>query len=198
MKGLQTWSETTDSRAVTFASHPCHAAEELAHWILAAADFCLVPSRFEPCGLVAQAGIRYGCVPIVTRVGGLKDLVTPEVSQPPASATVQHQPVQRDWLKSSVYSMLPCPAGGLLVSWVQPGASCRPPTERAAACRRGAASGGGVRQCPLPCNAAGRHGIRCVLGAAGRTVGEPDCGSVSAAHLRHTSLRLLLPGDWVV
>ncbi|KAI3432810.1 hypothetical protein D9Q98_010393 [Chlorella vulgaris] len=54
-------------------------SEELAHWILAAADFCLVPSRFEPCGLVAQAGIQYGCVPIVTRVGGLKDLVTPEV-----------------------------------------------------------------------------------------------------------------------
>jgi glycogen synthase len=69
-------------QALTFASHPCHAAEELAHWILAAADFCLVPSRFEPCGLFAQAGIQYGCVPIVTRVGGLKDLVTPEVSHP--------------------------------------------------------------------------------------------------------------------
>ena len=54
-------------------------AEELAHWIMAAADFVLVPSRFEPCGLVAQAAARYGAVPIVCAVGGLKDLVTPEV-----------------------------------------------------------------------------------------------------------------------
>ncbi|GAB4814966.1 hypothetical protein N2152v2_002012 [Parachlorella kessleri] len=54
-------------------------SEELAHWIMAGADFLLVPSRFEPCGLVAQCGVRYGAVPIVTAVGGLKDLVTPEV-----------------------------------------------------------------------------------------------------------------------
>ncbi|KAI7845973.1 hypothetical protein COHA_000518 [Chlorella ohadii] len=54
-------------------------SEELAHWIMAAADFVIVPSRFEPCGLVAQAGVRYGAVPIVCAVGGLKDLVTPEV-----------------------------------------------------------------------------------------------------------------------
>lgn len=46
---------------------------------MAAADFVIVPSRFEPCGLVAQAGVRYGAVPIVCAVGGLKDLVTPEV-----------------------------------------------------------------------------------------------------------------------
>ena len=46
---------------------------------MAAADFVLVPSRFEPCGLVAQAAARYGAVPIVCAVGGLKDLVTPEV-----------------------------------------------------------------------------------------------------------------------
>lgn len=54
--------------------------EETAHLLLAAADFVVVPSRFEPCGLVAQSGCRYGAVPIVTSVGGLKDLVTPEVS----------------------------------------------------------------------------------------------------------------------
>jgi len=54
-------------------------SEELAHWLLAAADYVLVPSRFEPCGLVAQCAARYGAVPIVTAVGGLKDLVTPSV-----------------------------------------------------------------------------------------------------------------------
>jgi granule-bound starch synthase len=52
-------------------------SERLAHALLAAADYCLVPSRFEPCGLVAQAAARYGAVPIVTAVGGLKDLVSP-------------------------------------------------------------------------------------------------------------------------
>ena len=50
-------------------------SEELAHLLVAAADYILVPSRFEPCGLVAQCGARYGAVPIVTGVGGLKDLV---------------------------------------------------------------------------------------------------------------------------
>ncbi len=53
--------------------------ESIAHQLLAAADYVLVPSRFEPCGLVAQAALRYGAVPIVTAVGGLRDLVTPEV-----------------------------------------------------------------------------------------------------------------------
>lgn len=53
--------------------------EQIAHLLLAAADYVLVPSRFEPCGLVAQSGCRYGAVPIVTSVGGLKDLVTEDV-----------------------------------------------------------------------------------------------------------------------
>ena len=57
--------------------------ESIAHQLLAAADYVLVPSRFEPCGLVAQAALRYGAVPIVTAVGGLRDLVTPEASFQP-------------------------------------------------------------------------------------------------------------------
>jgi granule-bound starch synthase len=54
-------------------------SEELAHWLLAAADYVIVPSRFEPCGLVAQCGVRYGAVPLVAAVGGLKDLVQPGI-----------------------------------------------------------------------------------------------------------------------
>ena len=46
---------------------------------MAAADYVIIPSRFEPCGLVAQSAARYGAVPIVTAVGGLKDFVTNEV-----------------------------------------------------------------------------------------------------------------------
>jgi glycogen synthase len=53
--------------------------EPLAHLLMAGADFLLVPSRFEPCGLVALAALRYGAVPLATATGGLADIVTPEV-----------------------------------------------------------------------------------------------------------------------
>lgn len=59
-------------------------SEESAHLLLAAADYLLVPSRFEPCGLVALYALRYGAVPIVSATGGLRDIVTPEAR--PAAA----------------------------------------------------------------------------------------------------------------
>ncbi|MCC5925167.1 MAG: glycogen synthase [Bacteroidetes bacterium] len=49
--------------------------EKLAHQIYAGADFLLMPSKVEPCGLNQMYALRYGTIPIVRAVGGLRDTV---------------------------------------------------------------------------------------------------------------------------
>lgn len=49
--------------------------EALSHLMQGGADCILVPSRFEPCGLTQLYGLRYGCLPLVARTGGLADSV---------------------------------------------------------------------------------------------------------------------------
>jgi len=51
--------------------------EMRAHLIQSGADFILMPSLYEPCGLNQIYGLRYGTIPIVRATGGLRDTVIP-------------------------------------------------------------------------------------------------------------------------
>lgn len=49
--------------------------EELAHKIYAGSDFIIIPSRYEPCGLIQMIAMRYGTIPIASNTGGLRDSI---------------------------------------------------------------------------------------------------------------------------
>jgi starch synthase len=60
----------------------CDFNEEMARRAYAAADFILMPSRFEPCGLPQMIGPLYGALPVAHNTGGIHDTVVPmEVEQ---------------------------------------------------------------------------------------------------------------------
>jgi starch synthase len=64
---------------------------DFAHKVEAGADFFLMPSEFEPCGLNQMYSLAYGTTPIVRGIGGLKDTVV-DINEPHGTGFVFNQP----------------------------------------------------------------------------------------------------------
>jgi starch synthase len=58
----------------------------LSRCVYAGADMLLMPSKYEPCGLAQLIAMHYGCMPIASATGGLKDTIR-DYSEDPKSAT---------------------------------------------------------------------------------------------------------------
>lgn len=76
-KALRSWaSEFPEQVSVRIAFD-----EALAHRLIGGLDAVMLPSRFEPCGLVQLYALRYGTVPIARATGGLVDTIEPVVGE---------------------------------------------------------------------------------------------------------------------
>jgi len=50
--------------------------EDMAHKLYAGCDFIIIPSHYEPCGLIQMVAMKYATIPIASKTGGLKDSIS--------------------------------------------------------------------------------------------------------------------------
>ena len=74
--------------------------EDMSHLIEAGADFFLMPSHFEPCGLNQMYSQAYGTVPVVARVGGLIDTVADIDEHPEDGTGIVFPPTAVDFVQA--------------------------------------------------------------------------------------------------
>lgn len=71
MSLLEDAAQSSNDQAVFLGA----VSEPMSHRLMGAADAVLMPSRYEPCGLVQQYAQRYGAPPVARAVGGLRDTI---------------------------------------------------------------------------------------------------------------------------
>jgi len=160
-------------------SHPRSVAatfgysEELAHLIEAGADFFLMPSLYEPCGLNQMYSMRYGTLPLVRATGGLADTVadydaasgrgTGFVFRDPTPAALADAigRAVRTWYgKPSHVARMRRDGMARRFSWEESARRYEEVYERAIEARRGAPRRPAARRAPEPSRGGGTIGIR--------------------------------------
>ena len=79
--------------------------EPTAHLLHGGSDSIIQPSRFEPCGLTQLYALRYGCVPVVARTGGLSETIidaNDAALSARAATGFQFHPVTADGLRQAI------------------------------------------------------------------------------------------------
>jgi starch synthase len=92
--------------------------EALGHRILAGSDMLLVPSSYEPCGLTQMYALKYGTVPVVRDIGGLKNSIQ-EFSKKTGKGTGF-----KFKIPETEYSWNPCKKPYRVSTKAQPGRNC--------------------------------------------------------------------------
>lgn len=75
-------------------------SEALSHLIEGGADFFMMPSRYEPCGLNQLYSLKYGTLPIVRRTGGLADTVIPSDGEGGGTGYLFREPTGKAFLEA--------------------------------------------------------------------------------------------------
>ncbi|MBT5376077.1 MAG: glycogen synthase GlgA [Nitrospinaceae bacterium] len=101
---FQQWQEKRPDRIVAAIKFD----ESLGHRILAGSDMILIPSHYEPCGLTQMYALKYGTVPIVRDVGGLKNSIQEFNLKTKKGTGFKFETPKKEFLLKSLQKALGC------------------------------------------------------------------------------------------